>query len=101
MIIRGTTPTHTFTLPIDVSLCSRLRVIYSQEGTTVVKIDNDRFQRNGKMISCTLTQEETLAFDCKKHCDVQLRVLTKAGDALACRVEKISVGRCLEDEVLT
>lgn len=100
MIIRGTTPTHTFTLPMDVSMCSKLRAIYSQDGVTVIKIDNDRFKRNGREISCTLTQEETLQFNCKKYCEIQLRVLTNAGDALACRVEKITVGRCLDDEVL-
>lgn len=100
MIIRGTTPTHTFVLPMDVSLCSKLRVIYAQDDKVVIKVENDRFKRDGKTISCVLTQEETLALDCKKYCDIQLRVLTHAGEVLAGEIEKEKVGRCLDDEVM-
>lgn len=100
MIIRGTTPKHTFTLPIDVASCDKLRAIYSQNENVIIKIDTDRFIKNGVEISCVLTQEETLKLDCTKLCDIQLRVLTTSGEALAGVVQKVVVGRCLDDEVL-
>lgn len=102
MIIRGSNPTHTFTLPVDANLCAKLRALYAQDGKTVLKIENDRFTRSDteNKVSCTLTQRETLMFDCTKHCDVQLRILTTGGDSLVSVVEKVTVGRCLDNEVL-
>lgn len=100
MIIRGTTSTHTFTLPIDSSLCAKVRAIYSQDNEPVIKIEDDRFVHADNVVSCKLTQKETLSLDRKKHCDIQLRVLTTGGDAMACDIIKNTVGRCLDDEVL-
>jgi hypothetical protein len=100
LIIRGTTPTHTFTLPTDSSLCTKVRAIYSQDDKLVFKIEDNRFIRSDNVVSCKLTQEETLMLSCKQYCDIQLRVLTSGGDAMACDIMKITVGRCLDDEVL-
>jgi hypothetical protein len=37
---RGTTPTHTFTLPFDTAMLSKVRIIYSQGNSPVVTRDN-------------------------------------------------------------
>ena len=100
MIIRGTTPTHTFTLPVDCSALQKIRIIYSQGNNAMFKRDIESLKCEGNVVQCTLTQEETLSLDCTKHCDIQLRALTNAGDALACNIMKETVGRCLDDEVL-
>ena len=100
MIIRGTTPTHTFTLPIDSDQCVKVRIIYAQDNVVLIKIDGDRVAYSGDTVSCKLTQEETQALDCMKLCDVQVRVLTVAGDAMASEIIRVKVGRCLDDEVL-
>jgi hypothetical protein len=100
LIIRGTTPTHTFTLPLDCSTFQNIRILYSQGSEPTIKREMDSLKCEGNKVSCTLTQEETLALDCTKHCDIQLRALTLSGDALACDIKKVSVGRCLDNEVL-
>ena len=100
LISRGTTPTHVFTLPVKCSVLSKIRIIYSQGGKCICKKDIDAADCEENKVSCKLTQEDTLQLDCSKHCDIQLRALTQAGDAFACDVIKVSVGRCLDDEVL-
>ena len=101
LIIRGTTPTHTFTLPINRELCDKVRIIYSQ-GDTPIKVEGERLKfLSDNTVSCTLTQAETLSLDCAKPCDIQVRILTKDGSAPASDIIRKSVGRCLDDEVLT
>ena len=51
-------------------------------------------------IQTTLTQEETLRFDHKKAVQIQIRILTAGGDALASVIEKIGVSQLLDNEVL-
>ena len=36
-MIQGTTPTHTFTIPFDVSLIKELKVVYAQQGEIVLE----------------------------------------------------------------
>lgn len=97
---RGTTPTHTFSLPFSTSLIKTVKVIYSQDDVVILckRINDCSF--DGNKIATTLTQEETFAFDCKKNVDIQLRVLTNAGDSLASNIVTVDVGKCLDDEVL-
>lgn len=100
-MIRGTTPTHVFTLPFDVSVIKTAKVIYSQRGEVVLTKCGDDLRMEGNEIRLTLSQENTLSFTCTDNVSIQLRVLTTANDALASDIMIISVARCLEDEVLT
>lgn len=100
-MIRGTTPTHTFTLPFDVSSIQTVKIIYSQDDVAVCEKLTADCVLNGETIQTTLTQEETLRFNCKQPVEIQLRILTTAGEALASVVEKVGVSKCLDDEVLT
>ena len=99
-MIRGTTPTHIFTLPFDNSLISKLRIIYAQGDRKVLVKEHHDCQIEGNMVTVKLSQLETFLFDCTKYVEIQLRVLTKGGDALNSRPMKVSVERCLDTEVL-
>lgn len=98
--MRGTTPTHTFKIPFDVSLVQKAVVIYAQDDIVVFSKETEQCHMNGNEISVTLTQEDTLKLDCKKLVQIQLRVLTTDGTALASVVTRMNVGKCLKDEVL-
>ena len=98
---RGTTPTHTFTLPLDVSMLACVKVIYAQGGQVILEKENDGCVLDGNTVTVKLTQEETFLFDChKKTVQIQVRVLTLGGEALASDVLRVDVEKCLDDEVL-
>lgn len=99
-MIRGTTPTHIFRLPFDTSLIDEVRIIYSQNDEQILVKETVDCNLDGNTISVTLTQEDTFKFDCKKCVQIQVRVLTARGEALASKIKHIDVEKCLDNEVI-
>ena len=99
-MIRGTTPTHTFNIPFDTSTVSEVRVIYAQNDEVLFTKSKTDCVLENSTIKVTLTQEDTLKFDHTKAVQIQIRILTINGDALASIVEQIGVAKCLDNEVL-
>ncbi len=100
-MIRGTTPTHIFRLPFDSSLLSSARVVYKQGQREVLRKETGAFTMEANILKLTLSQEETLSFDCKLSVKLQLRVKTTAGQVLAMKPRIVTVDECLDDEVLS
>ena len=103
---RVTTPTDTFTLPIETSSCSIIQVTYSQEKTKLVKEYKngtvpDGMTLDGKYVVIRLTQTETKQFQGDEFVNIQLRALTNSGDALASKTFKTFVNEVLNEEILT
>ena len=86
IIIQGTTPTHTFTLPYDTSTLKRVRFVYSQRGQIKVIKDTadaeSAVDLEGPKAKAKLTQEETFKFEPDVVVQLILRVLTEDCDAL-------------------
>lgn len=99
-MIRGTTPTHIFTLSMDTSLLKCIRIVYSQGDETILVKETADCTIDGNTISVALTQEETFLFDCKKLALIQIRALTLAGEVLATPIMKVEVEKCLDSEVI-
>jgi hypothetical protein len=100
-MIRGTTPTHIFRLPFDSSLLSSARVVYKQGQREVLRKETEAFDMEENILRVTLSQEDTLRFDCKLSVKLQLRVKTKTGQVLAMKPRIVTVDECLDGEVLT
>jgi len=100
-MIRGTTPTLTFNLPMAVSTLSEYWVTVSQRYDNI-RIDKDRstLTASGSTITANLTQEETLRLVPDKPAGIQLRVLTSGGDVMASEVFTTMVGDVLREEVI-
>lgn len=99
-MIRGTTPTHTFTIPFDVSQIVDLRISYAQgENEIIVKSKSDCLLCEN-IIQVTLTQEDTFKFDCSKDIKMQVRVLKVDGEVKSSNIKLLTVGQCLNEEVL-
>ena len=99
-IAQGTTPTHTFTLPIDCSILKTIHISYSQmEKIVFIKKDGD-VHTSGNTIYTTLTQEDTLALDPDTLVKIEIRMLTETGAALKTEPILRSVEECVEKEVL-
>lgn len=99
-MIRGTTPPHTFKLPIDVQDAKQIRIIYAQNDEVLFVKTKPELGVSGNEVRLRLTQEETLMFDHGEAAEIQLRVLTAENNALASKVIRIPVGMLLEDEVM-
>lgn len=100
-MIKGTTPTHTFSIPFGVENVDEVKVIYMQGDRQVMCKTTADCNMMGNTISVKLTQEDTFLFDSDRHCKIQIRVLTKDGTALASHVYTVDVRECLDDEVLS
>lgn len=101
---RVTTPTHTYTLPIETSSCKEILVSYRQNGVTLDKHYQDGtlpsgMTLNGKDVIVNLTQAETKAFD-KGFINVQVRALTNANKAFASQIFKITHKDVINEEIL-
>ena len=99
-MIRGTTPTHRFVLPFDTDMIQTVQIIYAQNDETVLTKGNDDCIFDGNTVSAKLTQQETFLFTEDASVEVQVRVLTTDGDAVASRVMRVQCDECLSDEVL-
>lgn len=99
-MIRGTTPTHIFNLPIETNLLKEIRITYVQGDTEIFTKTEADCVLETAAIKVTLTQQETLEFDHTKLVSIQVKVLTATGDVLISQIENIEVGRVLNEEVL-
>ena len=97
---RLTTPTHRFTLPLAVSDCKEVLITYAQGSRRVLDKRLADMEADGNTVVLHLTQEDTAKFAAASDVDVQVRVLTLDGDALASVVMRIAVKDVLNDEVL-
>lgn len=98
--MRGTTPTHTFTIPFDTSIIEKVKVIYSQNDNILLSKSTDDCDISYQDIKTTLTQEDTFKFDCNLPVEIQIRILTKDGETMNSYIKRVGVARCLDDEVL-
>lgn len=99
-MIRATTPTHTFNIPIEANKIQEILVTYRQVGRNILEKTNADMENNGNAWSVTLTQQETKLFMADTKVEVQVRVLTTGGDALASKIFSVTVDRVLNDEVM-
>jgi hypothetical protein len=97
---QGTTPTHTFTLPFSVDNVSEVLIVYAQHDKEILRKTTAHCRMEGNALSFDLTQKETLAFDCSKKVQIQVRVLTTDSKALASDIITVDVAKCLSNEVL-
>lgn len=99
-MIRGTTPTHYFTLPFNAGEIDKLRITYAQSGLTVLELTEADVSTDGQEIRYQLTQEDTLKFKNNVLVELQIKVKTLEGNVLASNVMAISVSKILNEDVL-
>ena len=80
---RGTTPTHTFTVDVDLTSATVIYLTYKQNGQTIVERDKSHMAVTTDQISITLTQEETLAFSTSGNIQIQIRAGFSDGSRIA------------------
>ena len=102
---RGTTPTHTFTLPdnLKTSTLSAVYITYAQRGETVLEKTLEDVKITDGVLTCTLTQADTLKFEVlNQHCgcdkvNIQVRIKTSDGVAMASDIMPVPIRDILKD----
>lgn len=95
--IRGTTPTITFNLPFDVSEIRNCEVYFAQNDELLVTKEIEDCVLDGRTLSVTLSQEDTLAFDDDAKLEMQIRFVFTNGTVDATQIVKGKIGRILKD----
>ena len=98
---KGTTPTHIFTLDVDTSNLTDLRILYAQEEALVLEKTLTDCVLEDDAVSVTLTEDETFLFAPGIPVKIQVRIRLDDGSVLTSDLITIPVKRCLKEEKLS
>jgi hypothetical protein len=101
MITPGTTPEHTFTLPVPTDNVKSVRIFYLVDDVVILQKETADVTMDGNKIKLTLTQEDTLKFLGAEKASVQLQVLSTGNSAFMSYQFHVAVGKSAATEVLT
>ena len=96
-MIRGTTPQFEFMLPFSTDLLAEAYITFAQGCNNVLEKDLNDCTCEGEKIILRLSQADTLQFNSGKKVDIQMRVKTLEGEALASDMIQTTVERILKD----
>lgn len=99
-MIRGTTPTHTFTAPCDGENISKVNILYGQDDILLLKKKTSDCTIEGSTITVKLKRDESLRFTHKKPAQVQAVIELVNGDVIESLIETIGVDKLLDDGVI-
>ena len=101
-MIRGTTPTLTFTTPYAAELVQSGYISFAQRETDIldVPLSDQSVTISDNAIAITLTQEQTLAFDASLNPPIataQIRALLTSGKAVASNIVQIPICKIIKE----
>ena len=98
---RGTTPTLTFRLPIDTGSITMLSVAVAQGGHVKIEKTLSDVHLDGNVISCTLTEAETLSLTAGTNIEAKIQLRVGVGEQrMASQIFTVPVERILRDGAL-
>ena len=101
---RGTTPTLTFTLPMDASELSTYYITISQvfgkSVSPIIEKSDEDCESAGRVITCVLSQEDTLLLSDGQPVLIQIRALTTEDVALASKIFRTTADMILKEGVI-
>ena len=98
-MIRGTTPTHTFLVNVDMT-DAKIYLTYKQNGRTIVeKTEKDMVVFPDRLV-VDLTQAETLRFTADAPIEMQIRYVKGSGEASASEIMSTNIGNVLKQGVI-
>lgn len=98
-MIRGTTPTHTFTLPFDTGELDSVYITYAQAGKTKIEKSIEDCMRDGNRLSVQLTQEETLSLTSGYMTDIQIAARV-GGTVMRSQIIQVQTHKILKEEAI-
>ena len=100
-MIRGSTPTHEFTVPFETKSIEKLEISYAQNDIVLFTKHKEDCILDGYTVTLSLTQEETLLFDAeKRYVQIQMRVKTGGEEVSISEIITVEIKKALFDEVI-
>ena len=108
---RGTTPQHTFTMPVEMPQGTEYTIVYAQgeDYKENILFEVKTTECDGRAVSVRLTQEQTRKFDFTPHWQngvlepypvkIQLGYKTPGNETDWCDIITTTVERCLREDV--
>lgn len=93
---RGTTPTNTFDVDVDLRQASVMYITYAQKGRTVIEKEISDITIEEDKLTVTLTQKETLALS-TGEVEIQIRAKFPEGLAVESNIMKTTASRVLKE----
>jgi len=97
---RGTTPTNTFTVDVDLRDAEVLWLTYKQNSKIVIQKEKEDLEIDETEVRVYLTQEETLALKDSVGVRIQFRARYADGNAIKSNIMQASVEEILKDGVI-
>ena len=97
---RGTTPTHVFKVPVDLTNAEVVYMTYKQDDRKIVEKTKDDMDITEDQITLTLTQADTLAFADNKEVKIQCRARYPDGKAIGSKVKKVPACEILKEGII-
>ena len=98
---RGTTPTLTFRLPIDTGSITVLSIAVAQGRQVKIEKTLSDVHLDGNVISCTLTEDETLSLTAGASIEAKIQLRVGVGEQrMASQIFTVPVKRILRDGAL-
>ena len=99
-MIPGTTPTHTFRIPVNAADVAAIRITYDQSQKTVLQKELEDCTVTDGQVVTKLTQEETLKFKSNVEVRIQIKVRTVGGDVMVSDIMKVPAYIVLDEEAI-
>ena len=99
-MIRATTPTFRYLLPLPASSYKSFLVTMSQCGNIVLSRETAQLTQDGKYIQWRLSQQEANRFKPGVTAQIQLRVVMPDGQVLGTAISSVMVNPALDDRIL-
>lgn len=96
---RGTTPTNTFTVDVDLTSAVALYITYKQGARVAIEKAIDDIDITSEALTVTLTQQDTLKLT-NGDVDIQVRARFPGGSAIASNIISVPVEAILKDGVI-
>ena len=96
---RGTTPTNTFTVPIDLTNAEVIYITYCQNERTVIEKNKSDMTVTSDTIEVQLTQEETLKLR-EDRVEIQISARMPDGNVVRSNIIKTTADKILKEEAI-
>ncbi len=97
---RGSTPTFSFILPANTSVFSNIEILFVQNGTVILTVDQTDLTLDGNEVSFVMTEEQSMAFSPASNGEIQIRLVAQDGTVLISEIRTFPIRKKYSEDLL-